>query len=167
VGSSLGNHTSSIVVDVGDLRTTGDPAAELATFALGSCVAVIVHDPVRRHGALLHFLLPHAKTNPAKARERPGLFADVGIPLLLEQLEALGSRKQDLVAKLAGGGRNFGASSAFEIGRRNHEAARELCAAAALPVAAEHCGGTRSRSVRFAVGTGRVTVRSMGEEFEL
>lgn len=156
-----------LVVDIGDLRVTDDPAATLVTYALGSCIAVMVHDPVHRFGGMIHYMLPLSQINPAKARERPGMFADVGIPLLFERMYRLGSRKPDLVVKIAGGGQINDPGGAFEIGKRNYTVLRKMFWKAGVPIAAEDCGGSRSRTARLIVGTGAVTIRSMGEETEL
>lgn len=156
-----------ITVDIGDLRVTADPGAQLVTYALGSCIAVIVHDPIKKHGGMIHYMLPLSQTNPAKAKERPGMFADVGIPLLFEGMYRLGSRKQDLVVKVAGGGQINDPSGTFEIGKRNYTVLRKMFWKAGVPIAAEDCGGNRSRTARLFVGTGTVTIRSMGQEKEL
>jgi chemotaxis protein CheD len=166
-GDSPGAGAKPITVDMGDLRVTDDPEAQLVTYALGSCIAVIVHDPVRRYGGMLHFMLPLSQINPTKARERPGMFGDLGVPLLFEQMYRLGSRKQDLVVKVAGGGQINDSSGIFEIGKRNYTVLRKMFWRAGVPIAAEDCGGSRSRTARLFVATGKVTIRSMGKEHEL
>ncbi len=164
---SWAHHPKLLVVDMGDLQVTDDPEAQLITYALGSCIAVIVHDPVHKRGGMLHYMLPLSQINATKARERPGMFADLGIPLLFERLYRLGCRRQDLVVKVAGGGQINDASGVFEIGKRNHTMLRKMFWKAGMPIAAEDCGGSRSRTARLVVATGQVTIRSMGKEYEL
>ena len=36
----------SITVDIADIKTSDDPDSVIVTYALGSCIAVILHDPV-------------------------------------------------------------------------------------------------------------------------
>ena len=147
-----------ITVGIGGLEVSRDPDALLVTHGLGSCIAVIVHDAARAVGGLLHFQLPSSELAPDRAREEPGTFADTGIPLLLERMWAHGARRPDVVLKAAGGG-SFHPGTTLDVGQRNERVLRELLAAAGLPLAAEDLGGSRSRSVRLEVGSGRVTLR--------
>src|SRR5580692_6617224 len=71
-----------ITVGLADCRISNDPASVLVTHALGSCVAVAIHDPVAGVAGLLHLMLPESALDPAKAAVRPYQFADTGIPLM-------------------------------------------------------------------------------------
>ena len=158
---------SSITVEISDLQVSSDPAATIVTYALGSCIAVMVHDPVRVAGGMIHFMLPHSDTAPEKARVRPAMFADTGIPALFESLYALGCDKRNLVVKVAGGGALHEDRGHFSIGKRNYTTLRKMFLEAGVTVAAEDVGGARSRTARLHVGTGRCTISSLGEEVEL
>ena len=93
-----------ITVDIADYKVSADPDAVLITYALGSCIGVMVHDPIRKAAGLIHYMLPLSTTMPEKAKSRPAMFADLGIPLLFHAMYALGCEKQNLVVKVAGGG---------------------------------------------------------------
>ncbi|MFH1843434.1 MAG: chemotaxis protein CheD [bacterium] len=92
-----------LVVDISDIQVSDDLCCEIVTFALGSCIAVIVYDPRRRVGGMLHYMLPSAQKAPAQAKQRPAMFADTGIPLLFKQIGCFGCRQTDLIVKVAGG----------------------------------------------------------------
>jgi chemotaxis protein CheD len=96
---------SLMTVDIADLKTSADPDAVIVTYALGSCIAVIVYDPVRKVGGMIHYMLPMSETSPEKAKERPAMFADTGIPLLFHTMYEMGCKKTDLIVKAAGGRR--------------------------------------------------------------
>ncbi len=49
-----------LVVGVGDGGVSRDPDVMIVTYALGSCVAVMLHDPVARVSGLVHYLLPES-----------------------------------------------------------------------------------------------------------
>ena len=57
--------TGAHVVGVGDCCVSGDPDAVLVTYALGSCIAVVIHDPVSKVGGLLHYMLPESSLSTA------------------------------------------------------------------------------------------------------
>ena len=149
-----------LTVGIGGLEVSEDRASVIITHGLGSCIAVVAWDPVRKAGGLLHFQLPTSTLSPERAQSSPGTFADTGIPLLFGRLYALGCQKRNIVVKAAGGGNFHGDNNTFDIGRRNHTAMRKIFWKAQVLVAAEDVGGSRSRTVRLFLDTGNVTVQS-------
>lgn len=164
VGRAVGGAVGSVTVDIAALAVSADPDDVLVTYALGSCIAVTVWDPGRRVGGMIHYMLPLSRTSPEKAKRKPAMFADTGVPLLFETMYGHGCRKQDLVVKVAGGAKIHDDEGTFDIGRRNHTILRKLFWKNGVMVAAEDVGGHVSRTVRLDVGTGEVLVRSRGRE---
>ena len=159
---------STITVGMGELRATNQDGHVLVTYALGSCIALVLHDPVLRIGGMIHFQLPLSAVSPERARERPGMFADVGVPMLFHEMYALSSKKQHIVAKVIGGSSICGGNDSFEIGKRNYVMLRKMLWKSGVPIAAEDVGGSASRTVRLFVGDGRTTIRTAdGKETQL
>lgn len=158
---------SQIVVDISDIKVSQDPDAVIVTYALGSCIAVILHDPIHRVGGMIHYMLPLSKGFEAKAIDRPAMFGDTGIPLLFESMYKLGSKKPDLVVKVAGGGCINDHEGIFNIGQRNYTVLRKLFWKNSVSIAAEDVGGAKSRTAKLYVGSGLVTISSKGVEVEL
>ncbi len=156
-----------IVVDISDLQVTDDPEASLVTYALGSCIAVIVHDPVKKAGGMIHYMLPLSSTSAEKAAVKPAMFADTGIPLLFNQMYDMGCNKKDLIVKVAGGGAINDVNGTFRIGKRNYTVLRKMFWKAGVMIAAQDVGGSKSRTVKLSVDTGQVIISSMGEKVEL
>lgn len=165
--SALPIPPQQITVDMADFQVSADPNSVLVTYALGSCIAVIVHDPIRRIGGMIHYMLPASTASPDKAREKPAMFADTGIPLLFQTMYAHGSNKKDLVVKVAGGSKLYDDHGTFDIGKRNYTMMRKMFWKVGVVIAAEDVGGSKSRTVRLDVATGAVSVRSPGEEISL
>ena len=134
--------------------------SRLSTIGLGSCVAIAIHDATARVGGLAHVLLPH--TSIGRDDGNRAKFASTAVPLLLEEMAALGA-PGPYVAKIVGGAGLFRQLLAVggTIGTRNVEAVRGALAAAGVAIAAEDVGGDEGRSVYFDVGTGKVRVRSV------
>ncbi|MDD5531533.1 MAG: chemotaxis protein CheD [Syntrophales bacterium] len=84
---------AELVVGVADLKVSDNPHDILVTYALGSCIGVAVFDPVSKVGGLIHFMLPDSTLDPEKAREKPAMFADTGIPMLFKSCYELGAEK--------------------------------------------------------------------------
>ncbi|MBN2799452.1 MAG: chemotaxis protein CheD [Deltaproteobacteria bacterium] len=158
---------SQLVVGISDMKVSRTPGDVLVTYALGSCIAVILWDPVLRAGGMIHYMLPLSKTSPEKAELTPAMFADTGVPMLFRMMYAMGCKKEDLVVKVAGGGQLYDDSGAFQIGHRNYVVLRKIFWKNDILITAEDVGGPVSRTVRLSVDTGEVVIRSKGEEVTL
>ena len=154
---------SPVVVGMADGRVSGDPGQVLATYALGSCIALALHDPAARVGGMLHFMLPDSAIDPEKARRNPWMFADTGIPLLFRQAYEMGADKRRLVVRAAGGANVMDDAGLFQIGKRNGLAMRKILWKAGVLLKEETLGGSLSRSVYLEVASGAFRVRTAGE----
>ena len=94
-----------ITVGIADCQVTNNLEKVLVTHALGSCIAVAVHDPVAGVAGLLHIMLPESNIDPERASRQPFMFADTGIPELFHAAYAKGAQKKRMSVRLVGGGR--------------------------------------------------------------
>jgi len=148
--------TKEITVGLADCRISNDPASVLVTHALGSCVAVAIHDPVAGIAGLLHILLPESSLDPAKAALKPYQFADTGIPLLFYAAYALGAEKKRITVRLVGGAQILDPDGLFNVGKRNYLACRKILWAAGMMVHGEDVGGAVSRTAYLEPAGGRL-----------
>lgn len=158
---------ASLTVGISDLRISGNPEDIIITHSLGSCLGVTFYDPKKKIGAMIHFMLPLSKLSPDKAKKKPAMFADTGITLALKTLYAKGVNKRDLVVKVAGGARLMDNKNVFNIGERNFSVFRKLMWKNDILINAQDVGGSMARTLRLYMDTGRVTIKSAGEETEL
>jgi chemotaxis protein CheD len=157
-----------VVVGMGDCRIAAGPGEMLTTYALGSCIAVTVCDPVAAVGGLLHFMLPDSAIDPAGCGQSPFKYADTGIPMLLELLAQAGGNRKRLIVRVVGGAQIVDPDGVFNIGHKNYQALRRLLWKAGLLLHGEWVGGTRWRCVRMEVSTGRLWLReATGPEMEV
>jgi chemotaxis protein CheD len=151
-----------LVVGVGEGEVSRDPDVLLVTYALGSCVAVMLHDPITRVSGLVHFMLPESTMSRERSPARPWMFADTGISCLLHATLDQGADKRRLVVLAAGGAQIMNDDGMFNIGKRNCLALRKALWKFGLVPHAEETGGTLARTVRMEVGTGRVWLQTPG-----
>ncbi|HEX3746323.1 MAG TPA: chemotaxis protein CheD [Bryobacteraceae bacterium] len=156
-----------IVVGMADCRIGDNPAQVLATYALGSCIGLALHDAAAGVGGLLHFMLPDSGIDRDRSRQNPWMFADTGIPMLLDRLCARGASKRRLTVRAAGGASMMDKENIFDIGRRNYLAMRKILWKAGVMVHGEAVGGVRSRTVRLEIGSGKFLIQEGGEVREL
>jgi len=152
-----------LVVGVGDGGVSRDPDVLIVTYALGSCVAVMLHDPVSKVSGLVHYMLPESTMSDEKSPGRPWMYADTGISCLLRATLDQGADKRRLVVFAAGGAQVMNDYGIFNIGKRNCLALRKALWKFGLVPHAEETGGTVARTVRMEVGTGRVWLQTPGE----
>ena len=130
----------------------------LACLGLGSCVAVILYDPVLRIGGVVHALLPKA---PAKC-DSDEKYADTGTRKLVKELMAKGAAKERLVAKLVGGAQMFSNLnlSISDIGKHNVVEAKKTLKELGIRLISEDTEGNRGRSAYLNTENGRVTIET-------
>jgi chemotaxis protein CheD len=148
------------VIGIGELAVSTAAGRSITTHAVGSCIAVCIFDPIARVAGMLHFLLPEAAINPARARSNPAVFAATGIPLLFQTAYAQGLMKDRAIVKLIGGAVMGQTQTSFNTGTRNLLAAKNLLWRNGVFVAAEDVGGTDARTVHMSVADGRLQVIS-------
>jgi chemotaxis protein CheD len=157
-------------VGVAEYFVTHNPHM-LASFGLGSCVAVALYDDKRNIGGLAHIMLPDSTAMSKKGN--PGKFADTAIQAMVEEMERLGSKRRDIKAKMAGGACMFtipgainprnvpGPCLGMQIGDRNIEAAKRTLDELKIPLVGEDIGGSYGRTMRFDTSCGKVTISSI------
>ena len=151
-----------LVIGVGDGGVSRDPDTVLVTYALGSCVALMLYDPVAQVAGMVHYMLPESAESHGDSDGRPCKFADTAIPFLLRSALAHGADKRRLMVFAAGGAQVMSDNSMFNIGKRNCLALRKALWKFGLIAHAEDTGGTTIRTVRLEVGSGRVWLQSPG-----
>ncbi len=146
-------------LSLGEWAVSNDRDGLLICLGLGSCVAFIAYDSVARVGGMAHMVLPDSAQGRATPRSE-AKFVDVAVPLVLEQMLALGAMRTRLQVSLVGGAAMLPArgSETMNIGVRNGIAAQAAVRARSLRVRLEDLGGTQGRTVQLNVGTGEVTV---------
>jgi chemotaxis protein CheD len=154
-------------VGISQMKVSNRADDVLATYSLGSCIALSVYDPAVRVGGLIHAMLPLSKIDPAKARTNPHMFVDTGVPALLQAVFDLGAEPRRLVAKVAGAASLLDEKGMFRIGQRNCAVLRKVLRKNRVLIAGEDVGGSAARSMYLHMATGQTFVKSQGRVAEL
>jgi chemotaxis protein CheD len=151
-----------IVLGIGDYGATSDSSELIKTIGLGSCVAIICTDTNASIAAMIHIALPDSTHSPERRIEKPGYFADTGIPAMFDSLKKVGWREGSgkLNVKLAGGATIMDPNGTFNIGKRNVLAIKKILWSMGLGPMAEDVGGNISRTVSVSAETGVVLITS-------
>ncbi|MFZ4441407.1 MAG: chemotaxis protein CheD [Syntrophales bacterium] len=151
---------SDIVVGVADMKFSNNPQDVLVTYALGSCIAVVIYDPMVKVGGMLHYMLPDSSLDANKAKESPGMFADTGVKLLFKSCYTLGAEKKRIITKVAGGASILDNTNYFRIGEKNIMALRKIFWKNDVFIDCEDTGKNYNRTVRLDIADGKVHVKS-------
>ena len=82
------------IVGISEIYVSKNPTDELVAHSLGSCIGLTVYDPVAKVGGMIQYMLPLSKIAPAKAKDKPGMFGDTGVPELLRKVCDMGASKE-------------------------------------------------------------------------
>ena len=152
------------IIGMGDVGF-GEDDEVLVTFALGSCVALVIYDPKTKVGGLAHIMQPSSRSSGAG---KPGKYADTAVPYMLRALITKGASKTNLVAKIAGGATMFPYVDVSEsIGKKNVDAVKETLKKYGINLIAEDTLGNVGRSVKFYVSTGRMVIKTKDRIYEI
>jgi len=139
----------------------GDADCRIRTL-LGSCVSITLWHPVKRIGAMSHFLL--ATRGGRQFVELDGRYGEEALLLMLRDLARARVAPAECQAKIFGGGDMFprqNRADALNIGQKNGEAARRLLRSHGIPIVSESLFGVGHRQIIFDVASGDVWARQI------
>ncbi len=125
----------------------------LVTTVLGSCISVCLYDTSRKVGGINHFMLPFWNGEGLASAK----YGNIAMEKLLREMEKIGARKTDMIAKIFGGANQ--ANFTMKIGERNIEIARKYLRQFEIPVTGESVDGTLGRKILFDTSTGVVKMK--------
>lgn len=154
------------IVGVADMKVSKNLKETLVTYSLGSCIGLVIYDPVVKVGGMLHYMLPDSTIDGDKARANPFMFADTGIPRLFRKSYALGAKKQRIRIFIAGGAEILDQKGFFNIGKRNYMALKKIFFRNNVLINKQEVGGNVNRTVRLELATGDIYVKTSGRKEE-
>lgn len=129
---------------------------------LGSCVSACIRDRASGIGGMNHFMLPEGNpadiNNPVSESARYGTYA---MEVLINQLLKSGARRENLEAKIFGGGNVLSGFSSINIGEKNAAFVRKYLRDENIRVVGEDLNDIYPRKVYFFPKTGRVLVKKL------
>ncbi|BBP03840.1 putative chemoreceptor glutamine deamidase CheD 1 [Sulfuriferula plumbiphila] len=133
----------------------------LIVTVLGSCVAACIRDRVSGVGGMNHFMLPDSGNDadsPLSASMRYGAYA---MEVLINELLKAGARRENLEAKVFGGGNVLRGFTTINVGERNALFVRDYLRAENVRITAEDLNDIHPRKVYFFPRTGKVLVKKL------
>ncbi|MDI1299426.1 chemoreceptor glutamine deamidase CheD [Methylotenera sp.] len=129
---------------------------------LGSCVSACIRDSITGIGGMNHFMLPDSaaadKDSPVSESMRYGTYA---MEVLINQLLRNGARRENLEAKIFGGGNVLKSFTTMNVGDRNAIFVRKFLKEERIRVTSEDLLDIYPRKVYYFPKTGRVLVKKL------
>ncbi|WP_151636354.1 chemoreceptor glutamine deamidase CheD [Noviherbaspirillum aerium] len=133
----------------------------LIVTVLGSCVSACIRDRVTGIGGMNHFMLPDGGSDsdsPVSASMRYGTYA---MEVLINDLLKAGARRENLEAKVFGGGNVLRGFIAINVGERNAQFVRDYLRAENIRIVAEDLNDIHPRKVYYFPRSGKVLVKKL------
>lgn len=134
----------------------------LIVTVLGSCVSACIRDSRTGIGGMNHFMLPEGgsadKDSPISESMRYGTYA---MEVLINQLLRNGARRENLEAKIFGGGNVLRSFTTNNVGDRNAAFVKKYLKEEGIKVTGEDLLDIYPRKVYFFPQTGKVLVKKL------
>lgn len=133
----------------------------LLVTTLGSCIAACIRDKTNGIGGMNHFMLPENTQEQAGWGAVSTRYGTYAMEMLINQLLKLGARRQNLEAKLFGGGAVIKHMSTTNVGERNARFGINYLEAEGISLCAQDLLDTYPRKVYYFPKSGKVLVKKL------
>jgi chemotaxis protein CheD len=133
----------------------------LIVTVLGSCVSACIRDRSTGIGGMNHFMLPDSDNDPNNPLSTSARYGTYAMEILINHVIKLGARRQNLEAKVFGGGNVLKGFSTTNVGARNADFVLTYLDTEKIPLAARDLLDVHPRKVYFFPKTGRVLVKKL------
>lgn len=123
---------------------------------LGSCIAACIWDSQRRIGGMNHFMLPEG--TPLDTSGRYGSYA---MELLINEMIKMGARRENMQAKVFGGGQVIHSFTTMNVGERNTKFVMDYLQTERIPIVSKDVLDIHPRKVVFFPVTGKAMVKRL------
>src|SRR3989304_6109568 len=128
---------------------------------LGSCVCACIRDKVSGIGGMNHFMLPESGQDRNNLLGESARYGAYAMEILINQLLKLGAKRNNLEAKVLGGGAVLRGFTVANVGERNAEFVLQFLKTEKIPVIAQDLLDIYPRKVYYFPNTGLVRVKGL------
>jgi len=141
-----------------NMNNTVNHSPKFAIYGLGSCIALVLFDDIKRVSAMSHILLPKVNTDKKKILY-PHKYANLSVKILLKELISHGAVRENIKAIIVGGSKIFNLDYNF-MGIDNTSSVKEELDSLKIQIIKEDTRGSMGRNVIFDTQCFSLYVRS-------
>jgi chemotaxis protein CheD len=153
---------NAVKIGPGEFYFTDEPIAIVTV--LGSCISACISDKRRGIGGMNHFMLPSIDNSSGGAASQSMRYGAYAMEVLLNELFKKGARRENLEAKIFGGGRVIRGASTLNVGESNASFIKQYLKDENIRITAEDLVDSFSRKVYFFPVTAEAFVKRMSDE---
>lgn len=148
-----------VTIFPGEFHATGQE--RVIYTLLGSCISVVLYDPVKKVGGMNHFMLPDTIDKERFYLSKSGKYGMYAMELLINELIKLGGVKKNFKAKVFGGGSVLGSKVGHvsKVPENNIRFAFAFLEEEKIPLIASNIGGNAARKVYFFTKESRILLK--------
>jgi chemotaxis protein CheD len=144
------------IIGIGDYAVSSSEKDTIKTFALGSCIALVIYCPDTKKLGMVHIALPDSAIVRDKAcKSKEGYFADIAVPMLFNKVcGGFINYKKDYRVSIFGGALSNNKKDVFNVGQKNLMKIKEILTNNNVSFDFSNTGGNYSRTIEVDVNTG-------------
>ena len=123
---------------------------------LGSCIAACLWDRTLNVGGMNHFMLPEGDSSDTSGR-----YGSFAMEVLINEMIKLGSRRENMQAKIFGGGQVMANFTTMNVGERNTDFVTNYLQTERIPIVSEDVLDIYPRKVVYFPATGKAMVKRL------
>lgn len=123
---------------------------------LGSCIAACLWDRALNIGGMNHFMLPEGDSADASGR-----YGSYAMEVLINEMIKLGARRENMQAKIFGGGQVMANFTTMNVGERNTDFVTQYLQTERIPIISEDVLDIYPRKVVYFPATGKAMVKRL------
>lgn len=153
------NYQSVEHIAAGQFKS-GKKQTQIYQAFLGTCLGVALYDKTTKIGGMIHILLPEPPSITSVAF--PEKYASIGVPNLINELESLGAKPENLKASIAGGalvGPVSHQDMGLDIGGRSTDIVVTILEASGIKTIKSETGGFFTCTLELDMKTGETNIR--------
>jgi chemotaxis protein CheD len=128
---------------------------------LGSCVSACIRDRVSGIGGMNHFMLPNDGGDQGGILSASMRYGTYAMEILINELLKSGAKRENLEAKVFGGGHVLQGFIAINVGERNAQFVKDYLKTEKIRIVAEDLEDIYPRKVYFFPRSGKVLVKKL------
>lgn len=149
-----------ITIGLGEYAITDACEESIITYALGSCVALVLHCPVTGCTGMAHIVLPESNAKHHIQEKKEAYFASEIVPKMLDYfINRPSCNVEKLRVLIVGGSECISENDMFKIGPKNVAKVKSFLDAYQLRYNETDTLGCCSRTVEISIGTGMVKIK--------
>jgi len=130
----------------------------ISIHGLGSCIAILLIDPIKHLHAMSHVLLPTPDIKDASQIKYPHKYVNTSVEDLVDKLIQRGAKLKNLKAIMIGGSTIFENEFNY-IGQQNIKMAREILNSLKIEIFFEEVGGRKGRTIIYNIKDNLIIVK--------